>query len=175
MRRGMIFKARWGWMGVAESETGLVAIVLPQDSKASAAADLRAHAPAPFEEGSSARLRRARTQLREYLAGARTTFDLPLDLSRGTSFQRRVWEQLRSVPYGRLLSYQGLACRVGGRQYARAIGGAVGANPLPIVVPCHRIVAHDASIGGFSCGLPTKRKLLELEGTLSQLRRTGRD
>ena len=175
MRRGMIFKARWGWMGVAESETGLVAIVLPQNSKAAVAADLRAHASPPFEKGSSTRLRRARTQLREYLAGTRTTFDLPLDLSPGTSFQRRVWEQLRSVPYGRLLSYQELACRVGGRQYARAIGGAVGANPLPIVVPCHRIVAHDASIGGFSCGLPAKRKLLELEGTLSQLRRTGRD
>jgi len=175
MRRGMIFKARWGWMGVAESETGLVAIVLPQNSKAAVAADLRAHASPPFEKGSSARLRTARTQLREYLAGTRTTFDLPLDLSPGTSFQRRVWEQLRSVPYGRLLSYQGLACQVGGRQYARAIGGAVGANPLPIVVPCHRIVAHDASIGGFSCGLPAKRKLLELEGTLSQLRRTGRD
>jgi methylated-DNA-[protein]-cysteine S-methyltransferase len=175
MRRGMIFKAGWGWMGIAESETGLVAIVLPQNSKAAVAADLRAHAPASFEEGSSARLRTARTQLREYLAGTRTTFDLPLDLSRGTSFHRRVWEQLQSVPYGRLLSYQGLACQVGGRQYARAIGGAVGANPLPIVVPCHRIVAHDASIGGFSCGLPAKRKLLELEGTLSQLRRTGRD
>ena len=98
MRRGMIFKARWGWMGVAESEKGLVAIVLPQNSKAAVAADLRADAPASFEEGSSARLRRARTQLREYLAGTRTTFDLPLDLSRGTSFQRRVWEQLRSVP-----------------------------------------------------------------------------
>lgn len=175
MCRGMIFKARWGWMGVAESEAGLVAIVLPQNSKAAVAADLRAHASAPFEEGSSARLRRARAQLREYVAGTRTTFDLPLDLSRGTSFQRRVWEQLRSVPYGQLLSYQGLACRVGGRQYARAIGGAVGANPLPIVVPCHRVVAHDASIGGFSGGLPAKRKLLELEGTLSQLRRTGRD
>ena len=173
MRRGMIFKARWGWMGVAESEKGLVAIVLPQNSKAAVAADLRAHAPATFEESSSARLRRARQQLREYLAGRRTAFDLPLDLSQGTRFQQRVWKQLQSVPYGRLLSYGDLACRVGGREHARAIGGAVGANPLPIVVPCHRIVGHDASIGGFSGGLPAKRKLLALEGTLSQL--TGRD
>ena len=73
------------------------------------------------------------------------------------------------LPYGKLRSYQWVATRVGGRQYARAVGNAVGANPLPIVVPCHRIVAHDATLGGFSGGLPTKRKLLTLEGTLVQL------
>lgn len=175
MRRMMIFKSRWGWMGVAESEKGIAAIVLPQTSKATVAAGLRAHASASFEEASSSRLRAARKQLIEYLAGTRTSFDLPLDLSQGTVFQRRVWKQLQAVPYGRLWSYRGLASCVGGRQYARAVGGAVGANPLPIVVPCHRIVAQDASIGGFSCGLPAKRKLLALEGSLSQLRRTGRD
>jgi methylated-DNA-[protein]-cysteine S-methyltransferase len=63
-----------------------------------------------------------------------------------------------------------VAIRVGGRQYARAVGNAVGANPMPIVIPCHRIVAQDTSIGGFSGGLPTKRKLLTLEGTLAELR-----
>lgn len=175
MHRALIFKSRWGWMGVAESERGIVSIILPQDSKATVAAGLRAYASASIEEASSSRLRAARKQLREYLSGTRTSFDLPLDLSQGTLFQQRVWKQLRTVPYGRLSSYQALASRVGGRQFARAVGGAVGANPLPIVIPCHRIVAHDASIGGFSCGLPAKRKLLALEGTLSQLRRTGRD
>jgi methylated-DNA-[protein]-cysteine S-methyltransferase len=93
-----------------------------------------------------------------------------LDLSQGTSFQRKVWRALRRVSYGRLRSYQWVAVRVGGRQYARAVGNAVGANPMPIVIPCHRIVAQDASLGGFSGGLPTKRKLLTLEGTLAQLR-----
>ncbi|MFI5247692.1 MAG: methylated-DNA--[protein]-cysteine S-methyltransferase, partial [Nitrospirales bacterium] len=98
------------------------------------------------------------------------SFDLSLDLSGGTSFQRKVWRTLRRVSYGQLRSYQWVAFRVGGRQYARAVGNAVGANPMPIVIPCHRIVAQDASLGGFSGGLPMKRKLLTLEGTLSQLR-----
>jgi methylated-DNA-[protein]-cysteine S-methyltransferase len=119
-------------------------------------------------------LRRAKKQLVEYLAGTRTIFDLPLDLSRGTAFQRRVWKTLQAIPYGELWSYRGLATQVGGVQYARAVGGAVGANPLPIVVPCHRIIAQDATIGGFSSGLPAKRRLLALEGSLSRLR-TSRD
>lgn len=172
MRRVLMFKSRWGWMGVAESGKGITAIVFPQASKSAVAASLRANTVASFEEASSARLREARKQLTEYLSGARTSFDLPLDLSEGTVFQRRVWKMLQVIPYGRLWSYRGLASRVGGVQYARAVGGAVGANPLPIVVPCHRVVAQDATIGGFSCGLPAKRKLLALEGSLSQLRRT---
>lgn len=175
MRRAMIFKSRWGWMGVAESEKGIAAIVLSQASKAAVAAGLRAHVAGSFEEASSSRLRAARQQLLEYLDGTRTSFALPLDFSQGTHFQRRVWNTLRAIPYGRLWSYRGLASRVGGVQYARAVGGAVGANPLPIVVPCHRIVTQKASIGGFSCGLPAKRKLLALEGSLSQLRRTEQD
>ena len=153
---------------------GIAAIVLPQASKAAVAAGLRAQWPA-FEEASSSRLRAARQQLLEYLDGTRMSFALLLDFSQGTHFQRRVWNTLRAIPYGRLWSYRGLASRVGGVQYARAVGGAVGANPLPIVVPCHRIVAQKASIGGFSCGLPAKRKLLALEGSLSRLRRTEQD
>jgi methylated-DNA-[protein]-cysteine S-methyltransferase len=97
-------------------------------------------------------------------------FDLPLDLSRGTGFRQKVWRTLLRIPYGRLRSYQWVAARVGGSQYARAVGNAVGANPMPILIPCHRIVAQDMSLGGFSCGLPAKRKLLTLEGTLQTLR-----
>ena len=174
MYRLLMFKSRWGWMGVAESERGLAAIVLPQSSKAAVAAGLGVKA-ACVQRASSTTLREARKQLVEYLTGRRTSFDLPLDLSRGTAFQRRVWKTLRAIPYGQLWSYRGLASRVGGVQYARAVGGAVGANPLPIVLPCHRVIAQDASIGGFSCGLSAKRKLLALEGSLSRLRLSGRD
>ena len=173
MYRVLLFKSRWGWMGVAESERGVAAIVLPQPSKAAVAADLGVEAIAG-QRSSSVTLRDARKQLVEYLEGTRTSFQLPLDLSRGTAFQRRVWKTLRAIPYGQLWSYRGLASRVGGVQYARAVGGAVGANPLPIVLPCHRVVAQDATIGGFSSGLPAKRKLLALEGSLSRLR-TSRD
>jgi O-6-methylguanine DNA methyltransferase len=170
MYRVLMFKSRWGWMGVAESERGLAAIVLPQPSKAAVAAGLGLEA-ADRPRVSSAGLREARRQLVQYLAGTRTSFDLPLDLSHGTNFQRRVWKTLRAIPYGELWSYRGLASRVGGVQYARAVGGAVGANPLPIVLPCHRVIAQDATIGGFSSGLPTKRRLLALEGSLSRLRK----
>ena len=172
MDRVLMFKSRWGWMGVAESERGLTAIVLPQSSKAAVTADLDDGA-APWQRSSSVTLREARRQLREYLAGTRTSFDLPLDLSRGTLFQRRVWKTLRAIPYGQLWSYRGLAARLGGVQYARAVGGAVGANPLPIVVPCHRVVSQNATIGGFSCGLPAKRRLLALEGSLARVRPSG--
>ena len=173
MHRVLIFKSRWGWMGVAASERGLAAIVLPRVSRSAVAADLPPEA-GTAEGPLSDMLRSARKQLTEYLAGTRTSFDLPLDFSRGTAFQRRVWKTLRAIPYGELWSYRGLASRVGGVQYARAVGGAVGANPLPIMVPCHRVIAQDATIGGFSSGLPAKRRLLALEGSLSRLQASGR-
>ena len=169
MHRALIFKSPWGWMGLAESERGLSAIVLPATSKQAVKARFRPGMHIP-EGSSSIMLRKAKTELLEYLAGSRTGFDLPLDLSSGTVFQRQVWEKLQTIPYGELWSYRGLASRVGGVQYARAVGGAVGANPLPIVVPCHRVIAHDATIGGFSSGLPAKRRLLALERSLSRLR-----
>ena len=171
MRQAIVFRSDWGWMGISESRKGIDGIALPQTSKQRAAAVLREQAPDDLVMELSPQLSRAQAQLLDYLAGERQTFDLPLDFSRGTTFQRQVWRMLLRVPYGKLRSYQWVASRVGGRQYARAVGNAVGANPLPIVVPCHRIVAQDATLGGFSGGLPTKRKLLTLEGTLVQLQR----
>lgn len=112
----------------------------------------------------------ARAQLVAYIAGTRREFSFPVDCSAGTPFQRKVWKAITRIPYGRVRSYQWVAMRVGGKQYARAVGMALGANPVPIVVPCHRIISHDGSLGGFSCGLPLKRRLLSLEGTLNQLR-----
>jgi O-6-methylguanine DNA methyltransferase len=172
MHHVLIFKSRWGWMGLAASERGVAAIVLPRVSRSAVAAALPPEA-ASSNRPPSGTLLRARRQLKEYLGGTRTSFDLPLDLSRGTAFQRLVWKTLRAIPYGKLWSYRGLASRVGGVQYARAVGGAVGANPLPIIVPCHRVIAQDSTIGGFSSGLPAKRRLLALEGSLSRLRASG--
>ncbi len=106
----------------------------------------------------------------EFLAGKRHELDFRVDLSSGSAFQRKVWRAALRIPYGRVRSYKWVATRVGGRHYARAVGLALGANPLPIAVPCHRVVAHDGSLGGFSCGLPAKRRLLTLEGTLAQLK-----
>src|SRR4029079_11624620 len=170
MRKAVVFKSQWGWMGISETTKGIDAVVLPKGSRQAVLSELRLSDAELLEDRMSPRLRKAQTQLAGYLTGVRRSFDLPLDLSRGTSFQRKVWRTLRRVSYGRLRSYRWVAVRVGGRQYARAVGNAVGANPMPIVIPCHRIVAHDASLGGFSGGLPTKRKLLTLEGTLAELR-----
>ena len=166
----LVFKTPWGWMGVSETTKGIDAVVLPQASRQAVLSELPAASAELLDGQVSSRLREARAQLTDYLDGTLHSFDLLLDLSRGTSFQQKVWRTLLRVSYGRLRSYQWVAVRVGGSQYARAVGNAVGANPMPIVIPCHRIVAQDTSIGGFSCGLPMKRKLLALEGTLAQLR-----
>jgi methylated-DNA-[protein]-cysteine S-methyltransferase len=173
-RASLIFKSRWGWMGLAEAANGIARIVLPKASKQIVVSELRAGTQGLRQAAYSSRLRAARKQLTEYLAGTRTSFNLPLDLSQGTDFQRQVWKALQTVPFGQLRSYQALAARVRGKQYARAVGNAVGANPLPIVIPCHRIVTQNSSLGGFSGGLPTKQRLLALEGSLSQLRGVGK-
>jgi O-6-methylguanine DNA methyltransferase len=165
----LIFRTPWGWMGLSETAKGIDAVVLPKRSKQAVLSSLNGQGGLVGTGSSSPRLEAARQQVQEYLSGIRTTFDLPLDFSRGTVFQRQVWRILQRVPYGKLRSYQWVATRAGGRHYARAVGNAVGANPLPLIVPCHRIVGQDASLGGFSGGLPTKRKLLTLEGTLRYL------
>ena len=101
-------------------------------------------------------------QLREYFGGRRTGFDLPL-APEGTGFQRAVWRQLQEIPYGGTISYGELARRVGNPKASRAVGAANGANPIPIVIPCHRVIASDGKLGGFGGGLPVKQALLELE------------
>ncbi len=105
------------------------------------------------------------TQLREYFDGERRDFDLPL-APQGTEFQRVVWQELARIPYGATISYAQLAQRVGNASAMRAVGAANGRNPLPIVLPCHRVIGADGSLTGFGGGLPTKQFLLRLEGAL---------
>ncbi len=170
MSLAIIFKSQWGWVALSETAKGIDSLVLPKASRRAAQSELPPGSIELLEGQVSPRLRKARTQLTDYLAGARILFDLPMDLSRGTNFQQKVWRVLRHISYGQLRSYQWVALRVGGRQYARAVGNAVGANPMPILIPCHRVVSQDQSLGGFSGGVSTKRKLLTLEGALAQLR-----
>ena len=103
-------------------------------------------------------------QLREYIEGCRKSFDLPIDFSGATAFQRRIFERLMHIPYGRIVSYGDIADELGDPGAARAVGQAVGANPLPIVVPCHRVVRSDGKLGGYSGGLTRKVTLLGIEG-----------
>ncbi len=101
-------------------------------------------------------------QLRAYFAGERKQFDLPLEME-GTEFQLSVWRELQRIPYGETISYLELARRIGNPKAVRAVGLANGQNPIPIIVPCHRVIGSDGSLTGFGGGMENKRKLLELE------------
>jgi O-6-methylguanine DNA methyltransferase len=107
-------------------------------------------------------LKQAAAELDEYFARRRHIFNVPLDLH-GTAFEMRVWQDLIKVPYGGTVSYGEIARRIKRPRAARAVGGAVGRNPVAIIVPCHRVVGHDGSLVGFGGGLPLKEQLLELE------------
>ena len=105
---------------------------------------------------------RAVRELREYFAGKRRSFTVKLHLE-GTTFQERAWAAMREIPYGATISYAQQAKQIGAPRATRAVGSANGANPVPIIVPCHRVVASDGSLGGYALGLTMKRRLLALE------------
>jgi methylated-DNA-[protein]-cysteine S-methyltransferase len=107
--------------------------------------------------------RRASKLLRQYAGGRDVAFYLPLDLGKATSFQRAVWRATASIPYGETRSYAWVAKRVGRPHAARAVGQALGANPVPIIIPCHRVISSSGGLGGFSGGLSMKRRLLDRE------------
>lgn len=162
---------------LAATAQGLVSVVFRADDEVTEAflARLgRRLGMLPVEEsgksgvpGESGRLAPAVAQLRAYFAGELRDFTLDLDWSLTAGFNRRVQRELATgVPYGSVVGYQDLADRVGEPGAARAVGTAMGANPLPIVVPCHRVVESNGGIGGFGGGLETKRTLLALEGVL---------
>jgi methylated-DNA-[protein]-cysteine S-methyltransferase len=111
-------------------------------------------------------------QLDEYFCGKRREFDVRLALD-GTEFQLRVWNRLLQIPYGETLAYGQLAREIGAPRAARAVGLANGANPIPIIVPCHRVIGSNGSLTGFGGGLPLKNKLLALESTQRPLLFTG--
>ena len=136
-----------GPLGLVASERGLRRILWPGE---------------PGAGGDERVLGVAAEQLEEYFAGTRRTFDLPLELE-GTDFQRRAWLGLAAIPYGETRSYGEQARRLGVPRAARAVGAANGANPLPIVLPCHRLIGADGSLTGFGGGLDVKLWLLEFE------------
>ncbi|HEY4555546.1 MAG TPA: methylated-DNA--[protein]-cysteine S-methyltransferase, partial [Lysobacter sp.] len=126
--------------------------------------------PAPraadWQAGENAVLRAAATQLCEYFAGARRVFDLPL-APQGTAFQCAVWRTLAAIPYGETVSYAQLAQRLDRPTATRAVGAANGRNPLPIELPCHRVIGANGHLTGFAGGLPVKEHLLRLEGAMT--------
>ncbi len=104
-------------------------------------------------------------QLKDYFAGKLKVFNVPLDLS-GTPFQLRVWDELLKIPYGETASYKDIAIKLGDANLVRAVGRANGANPVPVIIPCHRVINSNGNLGGYSGGMDIKIKLLEIEGYL---------
>ncbi len=152
------------WFACFESPIGLLSVVVDEDG-----ALKQLHFGRLDEIGlreDAAATASVRTQLEEYFAGDRKAFDLDLAPD-GTEFQRAVWKGLLTIPYGRTASYGELAERVGYKGAFRAVGAANGANPIAIIMPCHRVVGSDGRLTGFGGGIPIKAKLLALEGVLS--------
>ena len=106
------------------------------------------------------------SELSEYFDLKRKKFSVPLD-EIGTEFQKQIWKELRKVPYGKTVSYKDIAIRIDNLEAIRAVGQAMGANPIPIITPCHRVINSNGHLGGYSAGLKIKEKLLELEGWIS--------
>ena len=111
-------------------------------------------------------LSKACHQLTEYFAGTRTSFNLPIKFTTGTPFQHSVWNALQNIPYGETRSYEDIAVAIGNPKAVRAIGQANHNNPILLLVPCHRVINKNGSIGGFGCGVEIKKQLLQLEGVL---------
>jgi methylated-DNA-[protein]-cysteine S-methyltransferase len=146
-----------GILTLAGDETALREIHFPKGSQAARGALGEASDPE-----SVAPLREAAAQLERYFAGQLSRFDVPLALA-GTPFQQECWSMLRTVPYGQTISYGELARRIGRPAAFRAVGAANGSNPIPIIVPCHRVIGSNGSLTGFGGGLSIKRHLLQLE------------
>jgi methylated-DNA-[protein]-cysteine S-methyltransferase len=145
-----------GRLTLVGSDAGLRAVLWPVER------DGRVRLPVDIVDAGHPVLTRTAAQLDEYFAGDRREFDLPLDLH-GTAFQVKVWRALGEIAFGATTSYGELAAPLGGTHMARAVGAAVGRNPVSIVVPCHRVVGADGSLTGFAGGLDAKRTLLALE------------
>jgi methylated-DNA-[protein]-cysteine S-methyltransferase len=152
-----------GELLVAGSELGVCRIGFPVDLSGRWATWFQRHHAALPDWKDHPLIQQATEQLEEYFRGARRNFDVPLALQ-GTPFQVRVWEELRRIPYGATVSYGEIARRIDCPRGYQAVGAAVGQNPVPIMVPCHRVVGFDGGLVGFGGGLQVKERLLELEG-----------
>jgi len=160
-----VFRTRWGWVATVAGLKGLCGLELPGRSRADALERIKARFPAA-RAGKLALLSELEEMLRQYFAGVPTAFPVPLDLGMLSSFGQRVLRAAATIPYGQVRTYGWVARYIGNPRGTRAVGGALKGNPIPVVVPCHRVIASDGSLGGFSAagGVAVKRKLLELEG-----------
>ena len=158
----MIFETSLGWVGVVGSTAGIKKVILPLKSK-EAVLGLIAGTGCQVENQSNGNLVDITDRIRRYFDGEPVDFEDKLDLSGTTRFQQDVWRMTRNIPRGETRSYGWVASQLGMPKAARAVGQALGRNPVPIVVPCHRVVGGDGRLVGFGGGLKVKKFLLQLE------------
>ena len=163
----IIFNTDAGWLGILGSTQGLRRTILPQHSSQEVqqlfgdSINQAEWSPRIFQD--------LMERLRNYFGGHKVTFPDRLDLSNATAFQRRVWETARLIPHGETRSYTWVAEQIEKPKAVRAVGQALGKNSLPIIIPCHRVLASNSSLGGFAGGLEMKKQLLHLEGSASTI------
>lgn len=155
----VIFNTEWGWCGVAATEAGVSRVILPQPTRIAALRLVESE-----RAGNVPLAEAAAEQLGEYIQRRSREFTVPVDISALPAFTRRVLAACATVPWGTTLSYGELAAEVGSPQAARAVGQAMGRNPVPLLIPCHRVIRGDGELGGFGAGVAMKRRLLALEG-----------
>ncbi len=156
-----VFETAFGWVGVLASGYGLLATSLPQPTIEQARTELGPDVAAAI--WSPGRFSGLASCLRSYFRGGLVAFPDQLDLTLATPFEREVWVAARLIPYGETRSYRWIAGQIGRPRAARAVGQALSRNPLPIIVPCHRVITSEGGLGGFGGGLEMKRRLLALE------------
>lgn len=158
------FETQLGWMGVAETARGICGVKLPRPSRDAVLHSLQSEFPTGrFMDRLPGPVV---SQLCDFAEGKRATFDVPVDLSALKPFQLAVLRAIRDIPYGETRSYGWVAQEIGKPHAARAVGQALAKNPVPIIIPCHRIISGDNRLGGYAGGLDLKQRLLELEGAV---------
>ena len=145
---------------IASTEKGICSLALSQDEDEFVQSLSKKFAAEPIRDDT--KFRRVREMLDSYFEGKPVEFEAPFDL-RGTDFQRSVWTEIHKIGYGKTRSYGSIAKAVGRPKASRAVGNAVGSNPVPLIIPCHRVIHSDGTLGGFGGGLPLKKRLLKLE------------
>jgi methylated-DNA-[protein]-cysteine S-methyltransferase len=164
MYKYSIFETKYGYMGVVASERGLHMVLLPRKRAEDIKKELKKHYTEIIrdEEG----LKGVGGRIREYLDGKKVKFREKMDMTGATAFELKVWDATLGIPYGETRSYAWVAKQIGDAKGVRAVGGALGRNRLPIIIPCHRVVSKEGDLGGFSAGVEMKVLLLKIEGAL---------
>ena len=164
--RAVIVSTRYGWVGIVLSESRVKRLTLPCNSRSEVLRQIK-DIPVNIEQANAKESGNIPRQIEEYFMGQRDRFDCELDLSGSTPFQRAVWQSAMEIPYGEIRSYQWVARRIGKMNAYRAAGQALARNPIPIIIPCHRVIYSGGKLGGFGGKANIKdfkRRLLSLEG-----------